>query len=547
MSRRYILVLKFAGDDVEDLKMHIPKLEKGLFTSFILPLVFLGTVSAQIQVKTDGGALEGTTEGEIVSFKGIPFAAPPVGELRWRAPQPAAAWSGVRKADHFGPSCVQFKAGERLPWTREFMVQNEISEDCLYLNIWTPRVGASVHLPVIVFIHGGGFTEGAGAVAIYDGTHLAAKGAVVVTINYRLGVFGFFAHPELTAESAHHSSGNYGLLDQIAALQWVRTNIAAFGGDPRNVTIWGQSAGAFSVGALIASPLAAGLFHHAQADSGLGFASLPMLNLSEAEQNGIKFAMQHHAASLKELRALPAESMLPDPNDQVDGALRFSPIVDGWILPDTPNHMNARGNDNDVAVITGYQAGDPALFFHPIPSLADYHRMIREQYGDMAAEFDRLYPVTKESEIRNVMLISGQDRDRVSMFMWARERVRSHHQPVYTYFFDRAIPWPAHPEFGAFHSGEIPYFFVNLKLLDRPWEKEDYTLAGQVSSYLINFASKGNPNGSGLTEWPGVEATRPQTMELGTHLGVMSLSDQEKRDFWIRYYHSPASRKSPPF
>jgi para-nitrobenzyl esterase len=540
-------VLKFAGENVEAQKMRVQKLKKSAFTFFILLLAFPATSNAQIQVKTQGGVLEGKLEGGIVSFRGIPFAAPPVGELRWRAPQPPVAWNGVRKADHFRASCMQFKAGERLPWTREFMVQNEISEDCLYLNIWTPKVGAWAHLPVIVFIHGGGFTEGAGAVAIYDGANLAAKGAVVVTINYRLGVFGFLAYPELTAESIHHSSGNYGLLDQIAALQWVKSNIAAYGGDPRNVTIWGQSAGAFSVGALIASPVATGLFHHAMADSGLGFASLPMLNLSEAELNGIKFTAEHHAASLKELRALPAESMLPDPNDHTVGALRFSLIVDGWILPDTPNDMNARGNDNDVAVLTGYQAEDPALFLPPIKSLADYHRMVQKRYGSMAAEFEKLYPATKENDITKVMLISSQDRDRVSMFMWARERVRSHHQPVFTYFFDRGIPWPAHPEFGAFHTGEIPYFFLNLKLLDRPWKREDYTLAGQVSSYLINFASKGNPNGSGLPEWPSIEATRPQTMELGTRLGVMSLSDQEKLDFWIRYYHSPAGRNSPPF
>lgn len=522
-------------------------IRKKSFAVFALLSVSLAIAHGQVRVQTELGTLEGVARNGIVTFEGVPFAAPPVGDLRWRAPQPPAPWKGVRKADRFGPSCMQFKAGERLPWTREFMVQNEVSEDCLYLNIWTPKVGAVIHLPVIVFIHGGGFSEGSGAIEIYDGTNLAAKGAVVVTINYRLGVFGFLSYPGLTAESAHHSSGNYGLLDQIAALKWVKANIAAFGGDPHNVTIWGQSAGAFSVGALIASPVAAGLFQHAQADSGLGFTSLPMLNLNAAEQNGIKFAAEHHAASLKQLRALSAESLLPDPNDHMAGALRFSPIVDGWILPDTPNNMNAKGDDNDVPVITGYQAGDSALFFQPIQSLDEYHQLLQKRYGQMASEFEKLYPVTKDDDIRKVMLASGQDRDRVSMFLWASERVKSHHQPVFTYFFDRAIPWPAHPEFGAFHTGEIPYFFLNLKLLDRPWEKEDDTLANETSSYLLNFASRGNPNGSGLTEWPRVESTRPQTMQLGTHLGAMPLADSEKLDFWIRYYHSPASKGGMPF
>jgi para-nitrobenzyl esterase len=218
------------------------------------------------------------------------------------------------------------------------------------------------------------------------------------------------------------------------------------------------------------------------------------------------------------------------------------------VLPDTPNNMNAKGNDNDVAVITGYQAGDSGMLsFQPIATLDAYHKMAQQRYGDMAAEFEKLYPVSNVDEIKAAVAASGQDRGRVSMYLWASARAKSHHQPVYTYFFDRAIPWPQHPEFGAFHTGEIPYFFLNLKKLDRPWESQDTQLANQVSSYLLNFARKGDPNGPGLTPWPRVNPSRPQTMELGAPSGAMPLADAAKVDFWTRYFHSPVSKNASPF
>ncbi len=512
---------------------------------FAVGLIALGTAFAVVQaqvVQTTEGRISGErADGTSVTvFKGIPFAAAPVGELRWRAPQPHAGWQGVRKADAFGESCIQVKAGERLPWTREFMVQNETSEDCLFLNVWTPRVNTQAKLPVIVFIHGGGFSEGSGAVEIYDGSNLAATGAVVVTINYRVGVLGFLAYPELTAESEHHSSGNYGLLDQISALKWVKANIAKFGGDPQRVMIWGQSAGAFSVGALVASPLTKGLFAAAQADSGLGVTGIPMANLSAAEENGAKFAAEHHAASLKELRALPAEKLLT-------AGLRFAPIVDGWVLPQTPNEMNAKGTDNDVALVTGYQAGDAALFTPQFKTVDDYRRMVAGRYGEMAAEFEKLYPAATLEDVKQVQAVSAQERNRVSMFLWASARAKSHHEPVFTYYFDRGIPWPQHPEFGAFHTGEIPYFFLNQKRLDRPWEHADYTLAKIVSQYLKNFAAKGDPNGQGVPTWLRIDPNKPQTMELGLRIGAMPLAEPAKVDFWMRYFNSPVSKNASPF
>jgi para-nitrobenzyl esterase len=369
--------------------MHPGKTGETTLAAVVLLLLSFSSAWAQVQVKTSSGTLEGTAEKGTTAFKGAPFAAPPIGELRWRAPQPPPAWDGVRKADKFSASCMQFKAGERLPWTKEFMVQNDTSEDCLYLNIWTPRVDASANLPVIVYIHGGSFREGSGAIDVYRGGNLAAKEVVVVTINYRLGALGFLSHPELTAESEHHSSGNYGLLDQMAALRWVQENITQFGGDPHNVTIWGQSAGALSVATLMASPVAEGLFQKAQTDSGLGVSGFPMATLDAAEQNGIKFATEHHAASIKELRALTADALVyvPDPKAGMAGAFRFVPIVDGWVLPDTPTTMNAKGSDKNVPVIAGYQADEPALYFQPIQTLDDYHQMIQKRYGDMAGEF----------------------------------------------------------------------------------------------------------------------------------------------------------------
>ena len=526
------------------------KRERKYFLPLVLYLLAAPLFPAQV-VQTAQGKLSGLSvpNSTVTVFKGIPFAAPPVGNLRWRAPQPAPVWKGVRKADEFGASCMQLKAGERLPWTKEFMVQNQVSEDCLFLNIWTPRLKAGANLPVILFIHGGGFGEGSGAIEIYNGTNLAATDAVVVTINYRLGVFGFLAHPELTAESERHASGNYGLLDQIAALQWVKANIAPFGGDPHKVTIWGQSAGAFSVAALLASPLGSNLFERAQADSGLGTAAIPMLPLATAEQNGLRFATEHHAASLQELRALPAEALLPDPKSM--GGLRFAPIVDGWVLPDTPNNLNANGKDNDVPVVTGYQAGDSMMFAQSAKTPEEYDAAAHRRYGEMAAEFESLYPAHNAQEIAAMTAASGRDRNRVSMFLWASARAKSHRQPVFTYFFVRGIPWPQHPEFGAFHSGELPYFFRNLKMLDRPWQQIDETLAANASAYLVHFAANGDPNGAGLAHWPRVapdwSQARPQVMELGEKTGAMPVADGAKVDFWTRYFNSSVSKNSSPF
>ena len=502
--------------------------------------------SAHPIVATQYGKLAGITNARthISVFKGIPFAAPPIGDLRWQPPASPAPWKSVRQATHFGASCMQRLHGTFGPWTPAFLVQNKVSEDCLYLNVWTPRISSKADLPVIVFIPGGGFVEGSGEVPVYNGTHLASTGLVIVTINYRLGALGFLAYPGLTAESPHHSSGNYGILDQIAALKWVKKNIRAFGGNPDNVTVWGQSAGAFSVGVLLESPLAHGLFERAQADSGLGITAHGT-SLADAEQVGLKFAAEHHASNLRQLRAIPAAELLPGPGAP---PLQFVPIVDGWVVPNDPNVMNRTAAGNDVPVITGYEANDYWLSSQPLHSVADYNALVARLYGPMADKFKKLYPAGNTlAQMQKSIVESSRDRERVSMFLWASQRLEHHKGPVFTFYFDRAIPWPQHPEFGAFHSGELPYFFRNLNALKRPWTKEDRKIALTASSYLKNFAATGNPNGSGLPQWSAVESSRPATMEIGTRTGTMPLASNTRYAFWMQYFHSREGKHAPLF
>jgi para-nitrobenzyl esterase len=529
------------------LAKHLTIASSFLFALTVSAASAVSTGPAHPVVTTHDGRLAGVNNPatHIISFKGIPFAAPPVGDLRWRPPAPPAHWKGVRDATEFGASCMQRVHGTFGPWTPAFLVQNKVSEDCLYLNVWTPYTTTGANLPVIVFIPGGGFVEGSGEVPVYKGALLAATGLVVVTINYRLGAFGFLAYPGLTAESPHHSSGNYGILDQIAALRWVKANIRAFGGNPENVTIWGQSAGAFSVGVLLASPRAQGLFERAQADSALGIAGGFAKPLAAAEKEGLQFAREHHANNLKQLRALPAADLLPQPGGH---ALRYMPVVDRWVLPASPNAINRTASGNDVPVITGYQANDSLLFSPRLHSAADYKDRVRHIYGSLAEEFQRLYPPGDTlADAQQAITQSNRDRDRVSMYLWATERLEHHKGPVYTYFFDRAIPWPQHPEFGAFHSGELPYFFRNLNALDRPWEPVDHKVSDIASSYLKAFARKGDPNASGLPHWPAVSTYKPSTMKIGTEIRPMPLANETRYRFWVRYLSSPQGKMAPPF
>ena len=500
-----------------------------LLLGAVLSVVPLRATASNGIVKIETGQLEGTTMSSgIRVFKGIPYAAPPVGDLRWKPPQPPAKWNGVRKADKFSDSCMQALRRTGNPWTKEFMVQNDASEDCLCLNVWTGAKAATEKRPVLVWIHGGAFYEGSGEIITYDGEELAKKGLVVVTINYRLGIFGFYTHPELTKESPQHSSGNYGLMDIVASLQWVQKNIAAFGGDPNLVTIAGQSAGAMAVHALTASPQAKGLFHRAIAESGSGVGRRTK-DLAVSEQDGVKWAETKGATSLKELRAKLAADLM--------GGARFAPVVDGWFLPADVAATFAQGKQNDVPTMTGLTAdeGSAAPTYGKI-NAAEFAKQAQQRFGEQAAEFLKLYPSTEQTQSGLSQKQSARDQGLVSMYLWASERAKTAKTKAYTYYFTRGIPWPEHPEFAAFHTGDVPYFFANLKHLERPWEALDRKLADTASSYWVNFAKTGNPNGKGLPNWPAYEAAQQMTMEIGEKEGVRPVAEKEKLTFFTRYF-----------
>lgn len=504
-----------------------------LLASIAVASSLAANARAQRIVTTQEGRLSGTltADGSVEVFKGIPYATPPVGDLRWQPPQPPASWQDVRKADHFSASCMQVIRGEHLPWTREFMAQYPISEDCLYLNVWTAARQPTPPRPVLVWIHGGGLIEGSAAPAAYDGEQLARRGIVVVSINYRLGVLGFLAHPALTRESPHHASGDYGLEDIAAALNWVHRNIAAFGGDPSQVTIAGQSSGAAAVIYMTASPLAKGLFRGAIAESGAYLSPPTTTTLAAAEEQGTKFVASLSLHSLAQLRALPAADLIA-----AQQKTRFRPDVDGWFLPDTISAIFAADRQNDVPTITGLNADeDSASSKYGKLTPAEFQQQAHERYGDKAAEFLKLYPATTQAEATVSQKTSARDDDRVAMYLWAIDRAKTAKTPAYTYYFNHAIPWPEHPEFGAFHSAEIPYWFCNLDKLNRPYTAADRQLSREMSGYWLNFIRTGDPNGNALPHWPASSPDSQTTMELGSKPGPIPVAGREQFTFWQRF------------
>lgn len=513
-------------------------------------LASIGAATAQTpSVRTDRGFVSGVMQSsdrvvpQVAAFKGIPYAAAPLGGLRWRPPQPAPSWTGVRAANQFSPSCMQTIRGEHLPWTREFMAQYPISEDCLYLNVWTPApIDASAKRPVLVWIHGGGLIEGAAAPPIYGGASLASHGIVFVSVNYRLGIFGFLAHPALTAESQQHASGDYGLLDLVAALQWVHRNIAAFGGDPDKVTIAGQSSGSTAVQLLIASPLGRHLFRAAIAESGADSDDPRTDTLSAAESMGQQFAVTAGATSLAALRALPADAVLQAQVSAIHQAhsLHIRPVIDGWFLPGTVASIFAAHQQNDVPTLAGFNAdeGSASPNYGHITA-EEFLANAQRNFGPQAAKFLRLYPTSTDAEAQASEKAIARDEENVSVNLWAEQRERTSHTPAYTYYFTHAIPWPAHPEFAAFHSAEIPYALDNLGVLDRPWQPFDRSLALTLSSYWLNFVRTGDPNGAGLPLWP--HATPDTVMELGDHPGARPIASPQVVSFWrLQLAPSPA-------
>lgn len=499
------------------------------------PLILL-CINAMAQtdfkvIKTDAGQVSGTesSDASVHIFKGIPFAAPPVGDLRWKAPQPVMPWAGVKAFTEFSKSPMQAKPNEFGVYTREFLIKDEpLSEDCLYLNVWTGARSATEKLPVIVWIYGGGFVSGGTNVPIYDGEALAKKGVILVSINYRVGIFGFFAHPELTKESPNHASGNYGLMDQLAALKWVQRNIEGFGGDPQNVTIAGQSAGSFAVNYLVASPLAKGLFKHAIAESGAAFLTGPISadGLKQAEEMGVKSAKSLGANSLAELRSLPAEALLKQ--------MGARPIVDGYVVPQPVAAIFAAGKENEVDLLTGWNEDD--AFIGAIKNAADYRADINKRYPATAAEFLRHYPGGTDAEAeRSQINISRDMTFGVQNYTWANVQSAKNKAKVYMYRFTRRLPaTEAFEKYGAFHTGEVAYVFNNLKFLNRPFEPVDQQLADVMSSYWVNFAKTGDPNGAGLPVWPAYTARKAHTMMLGEKQAAQPLQDKAALAFMVK-------------
>ena len=459
-------------------------------------------------VTTNAGKVAGFKEGNINVFKGIPFAAPPVGELRWKAPQPIKPWSGVKDCIQFAASPMQFDPVPFMCWSEEFLIPKKpIDEDCLYLNVWAKNTATKK--PVLVYIYGGGFVSGGAGCAIYDGKEMAEKDVVFVSINYRVGVFGFLAHPELTKESGYGASGNYALLDMIASLKWVKENIAAFGGDPNQVTIAGQSAGAFAVNHLCASPLAKGLFKGAIAQSGgsvLTSALRPTTSLQQAENMGLDFAKKLNARSIEDLRKLSAQNIF-----NAKQGLTY-PIEDGYVLPSSIADIYANGKQNDVALILGWNLDDKVT--GPPVKAEAYKQQLQKQFGANADKVLQYYPATND-----VIAAASQDnlsRDGffgVQGYAWANAQLLKGKSNVFVYNFNRKLPsYSAASNFGAFHTGEVPYVFNNLKTVNRPWEAIDIQLADQVSNYWVNFVKTGNPNGTNLTIWPAYNAQKEQVL-----------------------------------
>jgi para-nitrobenzyl esterase len=504
--------------------------------SALLSLVVLaGTAAAAIHdpVRLDSGQVSGVpgSSPEIVVYKGIPFAAPPVGNLRWRAPQAPSHWQGVRNATEFGSICMQVVGG-RGPVGG---AGPKPSEDCLYLNVWTAAKSAGEKRPVLVWLHPGGFASGSGSAPGFDGENLAKKGLVAVTINYRLGIFGFFSHPELTQESDRHASGNYGLMDQVAALEWVQKNIAAFGGDPRRVTIDGDSAGAMSVGDLMVTPQAKGLFQRAIAESGGpgGLSINPMRKLADGEQAGLKTAESLGAKNLAELRAKPVEQIL-------NNARGGFPIVDGWFLPDDPGAIFAEGKQNDVPLLVGSNKDEGTFFLEKGP--ADrFLENSRRRFGDLADTFLKLYPAASDDEAFASQLAAFRDELGWVMRQWAALQSKTGKSKAYLYYFTHEPPAvQASPRggrgSGATHGAEAPYVFENLAP-QRPWTDLDRQLADNISSYWVNFAATGDPNSKGLPRWPAFDEKKSdRPLVLGDKIEVGSAPNQSQLAFYQAVY-----------
>lgn len=510
---------------------------------FFFLVVLITTINAFAQfdiVQTAAGKVSGSTNanGDVHIFKGIPFAAPPVGALRWKAPQPVQPWTDVKVCDKFSASPMQNKPTPFMMYTPEFLIPEQpISEDCLYLNVWTAAKSAKEERPVIVWIYGGGFVSGGSACDIYNGEELAKKGVVFVSINYRVGVFGFLAHPELTKESNGKASGNFAFLDQIAALKWVKANIAAFGGDPDRVTIAGQSAGSFSVNALMASPIAKGLFQRAIGESGGMFnVDGRGLTLKTAEENGTKFMQAIHANSIDDMRKMSAEDL-----QKSAGSFSAGPVIDGYVLPSRIYDIFDKHQQNDVPLLTGWNS-DEGFSFGKDPSPDEYKANAVKQYGDLSDEFLKVFPGTTSEEIKKSSFAFGRDNIFAWQgYTWARMQSRAKNKS-YLYQFNHASP--GQKKWGAFHTSEVPYALHTLHTWNLQWTEAERKLQDIISSYWVNFAATGNPNGTGLPQWDAFNENKDAVMVLDTgEQKIKPIAAKAEFDFIDKYQQKLRSGK----
>ena len=533
----------------------------------LLLTAVLGVVPAQaapaIVVRTTEGVISGTTteDGAVRIFKGIPYARPPVGQLRWRAPEPPGSWADTRTATEYGPNCYQSapRTGDSVATVLFFTPAAPMSEDCLYLNIWSPGAPDPHLSPVMVWIPGGGFHGGSAAGPLYVGEQLARQGIVLVSLNYRVSRLGFLSSPELSAEAPYHSSGNYGLLDQVAALRWIQHNIRRFGGDPGKVTLFGQSAGAYSVNYLLASTLARGLFARAIGESGGAFAPAvqgsllgkTLQPLAQAQNSGTRLAQALGVSTLTQLRATSAANIMAVPQaDRYEGQW---PILDGYVLEKSVAEVFAAGHQIDVPTLSGSTA-DEGTIFPSVHTLPDFLSFARVHFGPRAGEFLTLYPAHDGESARNAAETAFRDylagwED----WSWANAQSKTGRAPVYYYYFTRVPPAPGAEDFvenrgsrlGAFHGAELPYVFGTLYPTTWAWTPQDQDFSRLLRRYWVNFARSGNPNGPGLPAWPAFSTRAPRAMTFGETAAAAAAPNQPLYRFWDVYSNSWNGSNTP--
>jgi len=502
-------------------------------------LLLAGSAQAAPIAKLVQGRVSGVSLAKADAYMGIPYAQAPVGGLRWKAPVPAKSWSGVRKAEKASASCYQVlnPPEGREPWTPEYLIAPNISEDCLYLNVWAPHAAKGKKLPVLFWIHGGGFTEGSGAIPIYDGANLASNDVIVVTMNYRLDAFGFLAHPELVKEAG--TAGNYGVMDLVEALKWVKANAAAFGGDPSQVTIAGQSAGSGAVHDLIGMPSAKGLFVRAIAESGSGMAPRAGA-MTQGLAAGELFAKTAGAKSLADLRKLSSKAVL-----DTAVAVRKTPgqgfraIVDGKVIPRDPTQAETEAGAvyNDTPILTGLNSEELTGFDDNYGqwSTAEIQKRL-DAFGPVAKRANWIYAPYGFTNSAALGAQLARDRGQGYAYVWAKRHLPQTRSPTYMYQYTHATPGPKSARYGAFHTSEVPYAFQNLIGKDRNYTAVDQQVSKNVSGYWLNFIRTGNPNGAGLPTWPAFNLVDEQVMKLNEAPTAVRILSPEKRDLYEDYY-----------